>query len=145
MVSIKKWLKGNILYLAWIQVLVATVVSLYISEILKFAPCVLCWYQRILMYPLAVIIPIGIINKDKKVHRYILPFGIAGLLLAFYQWLLQMGILPDELAPCALGISCTTKYISFFNFVTIPFLSFMAFAFITACAVIFMKLIKSKK
>ena len=145
MIKFKKWLRENILYLAWIQALAATVISLYISEILKFTPCVLCWYQRILMYPLVIIILVGIINKDKKAHRYILPFSIAGTLLALYQWLLQMGVIPDSIAPCALGISCTTKYISFFNFITIPFLSFLAFAFITACAVIFMKLINNKK
>ncbi len=145
MSNIKKLITENILYLAWIQALVATVVSLYASEVLKLPPCVLCWYQRILMYPLAIILPIGIFNRDKKIHKYVLPFSIFGMLIALYHVLLQMGIIPDSLAPCVSGVSCTTKY-AFFNsdFITIPLLSLLAFGLITVCMLVYRQFNKKK-
>ncbi len=145
MSNIKKFVAENILYLAWIQALVATIVSLYFSEILKLPPCVLCWYQRIFIYPLAIILPIGIFNKDKKIHQYVLPLSIAGMLVALYHNLLQMRVIPESLAPCATGVSCTTKYTIFSSdFVTIPFLSLLAFAVITACMIVYSRLNKKK-
>jgi disulfide bond formation protein DsbB len=116
-----------ILYFAWIQALIAMLGSLYFSEILHFPPCVLCWYQRIAMYPLVLILPIGILARDKKVSIYALPLALAGLGIAFYHSLLYYQILPESLAPCVQGISCTTKYIEWFGFITIPLLSLVSF------------------
>lgn len=146
MKKFKKFIVENILYLAWIQALVATAVSLYASEVLKLPPCVLCWYQRIFMYPLAIILPIGIFNKDKKIHQYVLPLSIFGMLVALYHYLLQIGVIPENLAPCISGISCTTKY-TFFNsdFITIPLLSFLAFALITLCMMVYKHFNNNKK
>lgn len=134
-----KLLRKNIVYIAWIQTLIALFSSLYFSEIRHFTPCILCWYQRILMFPLVIIIAVGILKRDKKLYNYVLPLSILGLLIAFYQVLLQAGILPEKLAPCTLGVSCITKYISYFGFVTIPVLSFAAFAIITICMLIMRK------
>ena len=122
------WVKKNTLYIAWVQSLLSIGASLYFSEILKFPPCVLCWYQRIFMYPLAFIIPIGILRKDKGVHLYVIPLVLAGIVTAIYHNLLYYKIIPESVAPCLKGISCTTKFIEYFGFITIPFLSFMAFA-----------------
>ncbi len=108
---------------------------MYFSEIAHLPPCVLCWYQRILMYPLVLIIAVGILRKDKGLPFYVLPLSILGMGVALYQYLLQRGILPNSIAPCTLGVSCTTKYVEYFGFVTIPFLSLMAFGVITACMV----------
>lgn len=126
----------NIVYLAWIQALVATLGSLYFSEIRHFTPCTLCWYQRILMYPLVIIIAVGILRKDKKLYQYVLPLSILGAVIAFYHVLLQGGILPENVAPCALGGSCLTKYTGYFGFITIPVMSLTAFLVITACMLI---------
>lgn len=136
----KKFIKKYILYFAWVQALLAMIGSLYFSEIMKLPPCVLCWYQRIAMYPLVFIIPIGILTKDKKIHNYILPLGIAGLLVAIYHNLLYYKILPESVAPCTSGISCTTKYIELLGFITIPFLSLLSFVAVILCAFIFKKL-----
>lgn len=130
------WIQKNVLYIAWIQALIGTMASLYYSEILKLAPCILCWYQRIFLYPMVIILAVGISRKDKNVPHYVLPMSIAGTIIAFYHYLLQLGIIPESLAPCAAGISCTTKTIEYLGFVTIPFLSFVAFVIITACMVI---------
>lgn len=131
--------KHNILYLAWVQALVAALGSLYFSEIKQFAPCVLCWYQRIFMYPLVIIIAVGILRKDKFLHWYVLPLSILGGLVAFYQVLLQQGILPEKVAPCTIGVSCLTKYTSYLGFLSIPLMSLLAFALITVCMVIYKK------
>lgn len=126
-----------VLYIAFGQALVATLTSLFFSEILKFPPCVLCWYQRILMYPLVVILAVGILRKDRGVYLYTLPLSVIGMLIAIYHNLLYWNIIPESQAPCLLGVSCTTKFIEYFGFVTIPFLSFSAFLIITVCMVIY--------
>lgn len=112
------------------QALVATLGSLYFSEVLKFPPCVLCWYQRICMYPLVLILGTGIVTNDKKVIWYTLPLASIGWIIALYHNLLYYKILPESVAPCVNGVSCTTKFVEYFGFVTIPLLSWIAFSII---------------
>jgi disulfide bond formation protein DsbB len=119
------------LYGAFVVALVATLGSLAFSEILHLPPCVLCWYQRILMYPLVIILGVGILRKDTKVYMYVLPLSILGLAIALYHSLIQWGIIPDTLSPCTLGVSCTTRQINLLGFITIPFMSLVTFTLIT--------------
>ncbi len=128
-----------VLYIAWIQSLLALLGSLYFSEVMDLPPCVLCWYQRILMYPLALILAIGMLRKDKGLHLYVLPFSILGFAVAVYHNLLYWQILPESVSPCTLGISCTTKFFEWFGFITIPFMSLTAFTVITVCMLLFRK------
>lgn len=123
-------LKKNAVLVAWIVALFSTVGSLFFSEVLKLPPCVLCWYQRIFMYPLVWIIGAGIVKKDKNLPIYVLPLSVIGGSIALFHYLLQRGIIPDSLAPCVQGISCTTKLIEFYGFITIPFMSLVAFVII---------------
>lgn len=139
----KKIIKAKIwLYIAWVQALAAMLGSLYYSEIRHFNPCVLCWYQRILMYPLVFIIAVGILRKDKNLPFYVLPMSITGFLIAFYHVLLQKGILPESIAPCTIGASCATKYTGYFGFITIPVMSLFAFSVIIICMLMYRKLQK---
>ncbi len=135
-----KSIKNNILYIAWITALASMAGSLYFSEILHFPPCILCWYQRIAMYPLVLIIGIGIVKKDKHLYNYVLPLSLIGDAIAFYHNLLYYKFIPDSLAPCISGVSCTTKFIELFGFVTIPFLSLLSFVVITVAMLIYKKL-----
>lgn len=121
--------------IAYIQSLIATLGSLYFSEILKYPPCTLCWYQRIAMYPIVVLLLVSILTKDKTVYRYVLPLSITGTLISFYHNLLYYNIIKDSIIPCASGVSCTTKYIEYFGFITIPLLAFVAFLVITGCMI----------
>lgn len=134
-----------LLRVAWVQAFVATVGSLFFSEVMRFTPCVLCWYQRIAMYPLVAILAVAMIKKDKHAHFYVLPLSITGFLIAFYHNLLYYHILPTT--PCVQGVSCTTKFFAWFGFVTIPLLSLIAFTIITISMLIYWKLQKknSKK
>jgi disulfide bond formation protein DsbB len=122
----------NLLFATWIVALVSTLGSLFFSEVMSFAPCSLCWYQRICMYPLVLILGFGLFPADIKVIRYALPLAIAGLATSFYHNLLQWGIIPETAAPCKLGVPCATKYIEWLGFITIPFLSLVAFTLIVA-------------
>ena len=115
------------LFVSWFIALAAMLGSLYYSEIKGLVPCVLCWYQRILFYPLVAILAVGIIRRDRGVPFYVLPLSIIGIGVALFQWLLQLGVIPEQAAPCTLGVSCVTKYVEYFGFITIPFLSLVAF------------------
>ena len=117
----------SLLFCAWIVACVATLGSLFFSEVMQFPPCVLCWYQRICMYPLVLILLAGLFPFQRSVLRYSLPLVAAGWLIAIYHNLLYSDILPESAAPCVQGMSCTTIQIQWFGFITIPFLSFMAF------------------
>jgi disulfide bond formation protein DsbB len=131
--------KAYLPYIAWLTSIVATIGSLYLSEVEKLPPCILCWWQRIFMYPLIILLGIGLAKRDKNLPDYILPLSIIGLGIAIYHYLLQIGVLPESTAPCQSGISCTTKQIEWFGFVTIPFLSAVAFAIITTVMFILRK------
>lgn len=132
-----------LLYIAWIQAVAAMSGSLYFSEILKFPPCILCWYQRIAMYPLVAIITVGIFLKDKRLPFYVLPLSITGGVVALYHNLLYYGLIAESSAPCVQGISCTTKFVEFFGFVTIPFLSLISFVVVSGCMVLYWKTSRS--
>ena len=127
------------LYLAWFIAMTSMLGSLYFSEVMKLPPCILCWYQRILMYPLVIIIPVGILNIDKKVYKYVQSLSVVGIAIAFYHYLLYVKILPDTYAPCSTGVSCTTKLIEWFGFINIPFLSLVSFTLITCLMIYYSK------
>ena len=138
----KLFFKEYSIYLAWTTALFATLGSLYFSEIAHFPPCVLCWYQRIFMYPLVLIIAVGILEKNKRIYRYVLSLTAIGWLISVFHNLLYYKIIPESAAPCYTGVSCTTKFIEWFGFVTIPFLSFSAFTVVTVLMVIYWRLNK---
>jgi disulfide bond formation protein DsbB len=137
-------LQINILYLALVQAIVATLGSLYFSEVMSLPPCVLCWYQRIAMYPLVIILAVAIIKKSKDVVLCVIPLSVVGLAISIYHNLLYWNIIPESVAPCKAGISCTTKFFEWFGFVTIPFLALTAFTVINVCVAVFMR-INNKK
>ncbi len=126
----RTWIHKNAIYIALIQAIIALLGSLYFSNIAGYPPCVLCWWQRIFMYPLVLTLIVGILRKDLKVYQYVLPPAILGWLISIYHNLLYYKIIPDTLSPCSTGVSCTTKFIEYWGFITIPFLSFIAFSVI---------------
>lgn len=115
--------------LAWLIALFGTLGSLYFSDVMGFVPCLLCWYQRVALYPLVVILPIGILRQDSNAAVYALPLVIIGALIAFYQNLLVWQVIPTGAWCGSLG-SCANGYINWFGFVTIPLLSLLAFSMI---------------
>ena len=120
-------------YAAWLIALLATVGSLFFSEVMQLPPCVLCWYQRITLFPLVLVIGTGIILRDRRVKYYALPVCLAGLAIAVYHNLLYYGIIPESITPCREGASCTEVQIEWLGFITIPLMSLAAFAGIALC------------
>ncbi len=133
------FIKKYALYIAWAQALIATGGSLFFSEILKYPPCVLCWYQRIAIYPMVILFGVAIHRKSKDVYYYAMPILSIGFLISIYHNLLYFKIIPENLAPCIAGVSCTTKFIEYFGFVTIPFLSLISFIIMISCLIIYKK------
>jgi disulfide bond formation protein DsbB len=131
--SNKNW---AILFSAWVLVTVSTLGSLFFSHVMEFAPCVLCWYQRICLFPLVIILATGLFPFDKHAINYSLPLAIAGWITAFYHNLLYSGIIPQDLQPCTQGVSCTEEYIDLFGFFTIPMLSLISFSIIITLLVL---------
>ena len=120
-------LTWTILFLCWLLASVATLGSLFFSEVMDLAPCSLCWYQRIFLFPLVLLFTVGLYPPDRNVGRYALPLVVGGWLVAGYQNLLVWGIVPETVSPCRLGVSCTEIDFELLGFVTIPLLSWLAF------------------
>lgn len=129
--------RSALAYVAWTQALVATTGSLFFSEVLELAPCVLCWYQRILMYPLVVVLAVGILLRDRHARAYVLPLSGLGLAVATYHNLLYFGIIPEGATQCVLGVPCTIRYFAILGFIDIPQMSMTAFAVITAAMLLY--------
>lgn len=131
-----KRLREYSLHFIWGTALIATIGSLFFQYVLHFPPCALCWYQRIALYPLVLIIPIGLIKNDKVLPIYTFGLSVIGLLMALYHNLLYYKIIPESLAPCIQGVSCTTQYINWLGFIDIPQLSLASFIAIFIASII---------
>lgn len=124
------------LYLAWLMAVVATLGSLYYSEVRFFVPCSLCWWQRILMYPLVIVLGVATFRQDSGIWRYALPLSGIGLATSTYHYLVQKVPGLSGPAACAAGVPCTVEYVNYFGFVTIPFQAGVAFLVITVALVL---------
>lgn len=122
-------LAPSALWFAWIVALVATAGSLYLSQVAHFIPCTLCWYQRIGMYPLAVILGIAAFKHDFGVRRYVMPLATVAAFISLYHY--QLERFPSQgHAACSLEAPCTFVWIWRFHFISIPFMALSAFALI---------------
>lgn len=125
------------LYLAWLVALVATLGSLYLSEVRGFLPCVLCWYQRIAMYPLALLLGVAAFFGDHSIRRYVLPLALTGFGIALFQNLEMWGVVRN-IKPCTVGVPCSTLWpvwgenAALNKALSVPVLSMIAFGLILA-------------
>ena len=128
------------LHLALVFALVATLGSLFYSEIAHYEPCRLCWYQRIFMYPLVILLLVAVLKKDFKISLYLLPMSIIGGIIAVYQYIIQVASIPSV---CSINSveSCTTKFFFDFGYITIPWMAFSAF-FLISCFMIYALMVK---
>lgn len=122
-------------YLSWMAALGATLGSLFFSEVMKLPPCSLCWYQRICLFPLSVILAVGIVLRDRRLVYYAMPLALVGLGLAVYHNLLYYDVIPEALSPCTEGVPCSARQIEIFGFLTIPAMALGAFVVIIAALV----------
>ena len=124
MVSSRQW---GLLFVGWLLAVVSTVGSLFFSEVMDYVPCVLCWYQRIPMYALAVILGIALVTQDVNVVKYAQPLALIGVALAAFHCLLYLGFVPKGIQPCSQDIPCSEVKLQVWGFITIPLMSLAAF------------------
>ncbi len=115
------------LYLAWLLSAIATLVSLYFSEILHKEPCHLCWYQRVCLFPLIFILGIAAYKSFFDITRYVLPLIVLGFSFAIYQVAIQEIPGWNPIDMCGAGPSCSEKYDIGLGFISIPMLSASGF------------------
>ena len=120
---------------AWVIAAGATAGSLYFSDVVGFVPCLFCWYQRIAMYPLVVVLGVGLVRGDAGVWRYSLPLPVIGLVIAAYHVALQFQPTLD-LVPCGGDVPCSGRYVAVFGFVSIPLMAGAAFMMLIALLVL---------
>jgi disulfide bond formation protein DsbB len=118
----------QLVFAAWLIAAVSTLGALFFGEVMRVPTCVLCWYQRIFMFPLALILPLGLFPFDRRVVRYALPLAAIGGLIAVYHVLLVAGVVPEDMQPCTQGVPCKEQVIVWLGFLTIPLMAAMAFA-----------------
>ena len=123
-------IRWGLLLLAWLCAVGSTLGSLFFSEVMDLEPCVLCWYQRIAMFPLVMVLGIGVYRQDLNSATYAFPLAVVGWLAAGYHWLVYSGFVPKDLQPCGKGPSCAEVDLRLVGFLTIPLMSLLAFSLI---------------
>jgi disulfide bond formation protein DsbB len=119
-------------HVALLAAMLATGGSLFFSQVLGWLPCELCWFQRILMYPLSLILAVGILRNDRGVFWYGLPLSLTGMAVSLYHYLEVLQVIPPS--PCQGGVPCSIDYINMvgpLSFIKVPFLALMAFTIIS--------------
>jgi disulfide bond formation protein DsbB len=125
--------------LAWIVATVTTLGSLYYSEHAGFVPCELCWYQRILMYPLVIVLGVAWIRRDAKVWMTALVFVVLGAPLSLYHWLVERVPAFAESSSCSVSVPCTAPWFEKLGFVTLAWMamsSFLLIGVLMVCALV---------
>lgn len=133
------------IFLSFLISLIATLGSLFFSEIMNFIPCSLCWYQRIFIYPLVFLFLINLLFPDDKIFKYAFPLVFVGWIISIYHNLLMFKIIPENLSPCVQGVPCSVDYLNWFGFITIPLLSFFAYTIILILLIILKRKNKNAK
>ena len=124
---------GTAHYVAWGTALAASLASIYFIEMSGRTAATLCWVERMLILGIFLVLSIGILYKDKLVHRYTVPFIVLGLPVALYQQLVHWDII--KLAPqtCSTSFVCSTKFFDIFGFISQATLCLTAYIVIAVC------------
>ncbi len=121
---------------SWLVATGSVLGSLFFSEVMELPPCALCWYQRCFMFPLAIVLFVGVLRSDARCLDYALPLGIGGWLFALYHVLVHTGVIPKGVTPCQAGVSCSDIQFELFGFASIPMLSLFSFSIIAVMLVL---------
>ena len=124
---------------AWLLAVVATASALFIGEVMLMLPCQLCWYQRICMFPLAIILGMACYSDDRRGAFYALPLALIGAGIALYHTLLLAEFIPKAWIPCSAGVSCADQKLEILNGTPIPWLSLAALVAIAALLLLFLR------
>lgn len=115
-------------YISLLISIIATIGSLYFSEVKGYVPCSLCWYQRVLMYPIPILILISIIKHDRHIKYYLRYLSLIGIFISSYHNFIQFS--QTQSSFCSVVSNCLTTYEKYYGFLTIPLMSLVAFTII---------------
>ncbi|WP_274364966.1 disulfide oxidoreductase [Paenibacillus thermotolerans] len=138
-----RYLRRHGLFLAWVVSLIATGGSLFLSEIMHYIPCNLCWFQRMFMYPIVILLGRASFKNDHSIIGYVLPLSIIGGSISMYHYAEQKIPALAKMLPCTVGVPCHLDYLNWFGFITIPLLAMIAFLLITLLLLISKKGLES--
>ena len=124
---------------AWSIALLSTFAALFIGEVMGMTPCQLCWYQRILMFPLSVILGMAAFSNDRRGAVYALPLALVGVAVAGYHTALIAGWVPQWWIPCGAGPSCSNQKLVIAGDIQIPWLSLLAFSAIVGLLLVYLR------
>ena len=124
---------------AWLLALLSTLGALFLGEVMGMTPCLLCWYQRIAMFPLAIILGMAAFGDDRRGAVYALPLALIGTALAAYHSALIAGWVPSWWVPCGEGPSCSRQNLVIFQNVQIPWLSLLTFSAIALLLTVYLR------
>lgn len=126
--KITKFFGNHALLFSFIISAMAVIGSLFYSEVLGYTPCTLCWYQRILIYPQALVFLFAMYRKDNSVFRHMLPLSVLGLIVSGYHYLLQRGLAPSlDCDAVGYSVACSKQFVLTYGYMTIPLMAFTAF------------------
>ncbi len=124
---------------AWLVAMAATLGALFIGEVMLMTPCTLCWYQRIAMFPMAVVLGMACYSDDRRGAEYAFPLALCGVALSGYHCLLVAGLVPKAWIPCGPGVSCADQKLDILNGIQIPWLSLAAFSTVAILLVTYLR------
>lgn len=127
------------IWLAWVVALVSTAGSLFYSEVIGFEPCRLCWFQRIAMYPMAIILLVGAIRRERQVKFYALPLSLGGLAISIWHYLIQAFPALEGGGSCG-AVPCSARYVEVFGFISIPFMAGAGFIVISVLLALYTRI-----
>ena len=124
---------------AWAIALVATLSALFLGEVMGMTPCLLCWYQRIFMFPLALILGMAAFAEDRRGAVYALPLTLGGAVVSSYHTALVAGWVPKWWVPCGAGPSCSEQSLEILGGIPLPWLSLLAFMAIAVFLFVYLR------
>lgn len=136
---VMNFLAKNGMKISFAVALLAMLGSLTYSDILHYEPCKLCWFQRIFMYPEVVLLGLGLLRKDNAISFYALILSVIGAPIAFYHYLVQLGLVKAGCSTVGYSVSCAKYFTMNFGYITIPMMAFTAFLMIAFALVSFRK------
>lgn len=129
------WVGENAVTLAFLATLGAVSGSLFYSNVIGFEPCILCWWQRIFMYPQVILFSVAVWKKRADIFLYSLPLSVIGTGIAIYQIILPYLEKYGVVCVTTSGVSCTKLYVFAFGYITIPVMSLTVFFVLILLAV----------
>ena len=123
-----RFIKEQALLISWLIAVIALLTTLYLSDILMWPVCHLCWYQRICLYPQVILLGMAAFKNDRNILPYTLALSCIGLVFAIYQYLMQLFPVTFEgITLCGAGPSCATMHMNWLGFITLPLIGMIGF------------------